>query len=165
MQIEIIKKIVKKKTKVNLDDPEVNRKRIRKNVTARKLYFKLCKDFTNLSLDQIGKTIRPSKHHATVLHNTRAAADHIDAEIETRLLYEDMLALIEYIHNKQEEGELDITEAITRLGDCDETVHKLEKINEELRLEIEDLKDKMSRQNRYLKEQGYQVNRIRTNDL
>jgi len=165
MEIELIKKIVKKKTKINLDDPEVNSKRYRQNVTARKLYFKLCKEYTTLSLNQIGKTIKPNKHHATVLHNARAAKDHIDAEIDTRLLYEDIKALLEYIDKKQEEVDFDITDAIARLGDCDETVHKLEKINEELRLELNDLKDKMSRQNKYLKEQGYVINRIRSNDL
>lgn len=165
MEIELIKKIVKKKTKVNLDDPEVNKKRYRQNVTARKLYFKLCKEYTPLSLNQIGKTITPNKHHATVLHNTRAAKDHIEAEKDTKLLYEDMKALLEYIHNKQEEADFDITDAITRLGDCDETVQRLENINTELTQQLEELKDKMSRQNKYLKEQGYVVNRSRTNDL
>ena len=162
MQVDIIKKIVKKKTKVNLDDPKTNTNRMRRHVTARKLYFKLVKDHTNLSLEQIGRTLKPKKHHATVLHNTRAAADHIDAETETRLLYEDMLALIEYIHKKEEAADFDITEAITRLGDCDETVKRLENINTELRQELEELKDKVNRQQKYLKEQGYKVNMSKT---
>ena len=73
-----------------------------------------------------------------------------------------MLALIEYIHKKEEAADFDITEAITRLGDCDETVKRLENVNTELRQELEELKDKVNRQQKYLKEQGYKVNMSKT---
>tara|TARA_R110000744_G_C19061868_1_gene529037 strand:+ start:138 stop:584 length:447 start_codon:yes stop_codon:yes gene_type:complete len=43
--------------------------RARQVVYGRAIYFKICKDRTNLSLQEIGETL--NLHHATVLHSIR----------------------------------------------------------------------------------------------
>tara|TARA_R110000796_G_scaffold251102_3_gene381722 strand:+ start:2234 stop:2695 length:462 start_codon:yes stop_codon:yes gene_type:complete len=63
MTIETIKHLVETETGIELD----NQQRNRKNVYARAIYFKLCRERTGLSLQRIGKTV--NKHHASVLYS------------------------------------------------------------------------------------------------
>ena len=63
MNTKTIKNLVEERTNVNLLNPT----RKRKAVYARAIYFKLCKQKTDLTLKQIGLTLE--KDHATVLHS------------------------------------------------------------------------------------------------
>lgn len=63
MTTNTIKKLVETETGISLDSKERNRK----NVYARAIYFKICRDRTGLSLQQIGNTV--NKHHASVLYS------------------------------------------------------------------------------------------------
>jgi len=63
MTTDTIKKLVERETGISLDSKERNRK----NVYARAIYFKICRDRTGLSLQQIGNTV--NKHHASVLYS------------------------------------------------------------------------------------------------
>lgn len=65
--IKRIRKIVERETGVNLDTN--NRKR--NVVHARRMYYKIMKLYTNMSLDAIGKTLKTKQNHATVLHQTK----------------------------------------------------------------------------------------------
>lgn len=65
--INRIRKIVEKETGVDLDS--TNRKR--KVVHARRMYYKIMKLHTNMSLDAIGKTLKMNQNHATVLHQVK----------------------------------------------------------------------------------------------
>ncbi len=65
MTTDTIKKLVETETGISLDNKERNRK----NVYARAIYFKICRDRTGLSLQQIGNTV--NKHHASVLYSIK----------------------------------------------------------------------------------------------
>ena len=61
MDINMIKKVVAETTGIDLNDKELNARRISENVEARTMYFSLAREFTTLSLANIGKTIKPQK--------------------------------------------------------------------------------------------------------
>ena len=60
--LEIIKRIVENKFQVNIDMVT----RVRSHVYARYIFYRLCKDFTFCSLNQIAEVV--NKNHATVMH-------------------------------------------------------------------------------------------------
>lgn len=60
-----IRSIVEQEFNLNLN----NKTRKREYVFARAVYYKLCREITNNSYDDIGKTL--DKDHATVLHGVR----------------------------------------------------------------------------------------------
>ena len=66
MNKETIKEIVE-----NYFELSISRNtRKRQYVEARAIYFKLCREFTQLSLEQIGKSV--NRDHASVLHGVRS---------------------------------------------------------------------------------------------
>ena len=65
MTSENIKKLVERELGYNIG----GKTRARQVVYGRAIYFKICKDRTNLSLQEIGETL--NLHHATVLHSIR----------------------------------------------------------------------------------------------
>jgi hypothetical protein len=66
MTKEQIKNIVEKHTKLKITNPT----RKRQYVEARSIYYKLLREYTRLTLSEIGKYVK--KHHATVLHGINA---------------------------------------------------------------------------------------------
>jgi len=80
MKIEQIKYLLEQELGTTL-----NRKsRKRPYVYQRALYFKLCKDYTNLNLAAIGKSL--NKHHATVIHGVKVF-NNFDTWQETKYLH------------------------------------------------------------------------------
>jgi len=65
--IQRIKNIIESETGVNLDANT----RKRSVVHARRMYYKILKLHTNMSLDAIGKTLKLKQDHATVLYQTK----------------------------------------------------------------------------------------------
>lgn len=165
METDLIKRVVAKKTGIDLDDFEQTHTRKRENVTARKLYFKFCRDYTNLSLSAIGKTLTPSKDHATVLHNCRTIEDLINFDKITRSKAESIKSVLEYIRAKEMYGEEDTEEQILRIAKSEQIIDSLQHQNELLIKELEDLHTKIKRQNEYLQEAGYEVNMSVFKDL
>lgn len=69
MELQIIKTIVE-----NYFGYPLNQKsRMRHIVDARRIYYRLCREFTNRSLFIIGKTM--DRDHATALHGVRSCID------------------------------------------------------------------------------------------
>jgi len=66
MNKETIKEIVERYFEINIS----RNTRKRQYVEARAIYFKLCREFTQLSLGQIGKSV--NRDHASVLHGVRS---------------------------------------------------------------------------------------------
>jgi len=66
MNKETIKEIVQSYFEINIS--RTTRKR--QYVEARAIYFKLCREFTQLSLEQIGKSV--NRDHASVLHGVKS---------------------------------------------------------------------------------------------
>ena len=66
MNKETIKEIVESYFEISIS----RNTRKRQYVEARAIYFKLCREFTQLSLEQIGKSV--NRDHASVLHGVRS---------------------------------------------------------------------------------------------
>ena len=165
MDTELIKKVIIKKTGIDLNDPEQVHTRKRENVTARKLYCKFCREYTTKSLSDIGKTFTPPKDHATVLHNVRTIEDIIKFDRTLRDKAESIQTLLEYIRAKELYGEEDIETKVALLAKSDMIIDALQEQNNKLAQQLEDLHNKVERQNRYLEEQGYKVNMSVFKDL
>lgn len=160
MDTELLKRIVSKKTNVDLNNPKLNARRYKHLVVARNLYFKLCKDYfgKSMSLADIGKTITPNKDHSTVLYAYRVAQNHIETEQETADLYDSIVALVDYIKAKYESTP-EKEALMLQLTDCDETIKKQDRIIQRQAQQYVKLQDRIRRQNRYLQEQGYDLDR------
>ena len=66
MNKETIKEIVESYFELSIS----RNTRKRQYVEARAIYFKLCREFTQLSLEQIGKSVK--RDHASVLHGVKS---------------------------------------------------------------------------------------------
>tara|TARA_R110002049_G_scaffold7587_2_gene43494 strand:+ start:832 stop:1287 length:456 start_codon:yes stop_codon:yes gene_type:complete len=66
MNKETIKEIVENYFEISIS----RNTRKRQYVEARAIYFKLCREFTQLSLEQIGKSV--NRDHASVLHGVKS---------------------------------------------------------------------------------------------
>lgn len=71
MEIDKIRKLVELKLEMNLSTPS----RKRELVYGRAIYFKLCKDLTRTSLEQVGKSV--NRDHASVIHGLKLFDDII----------------------------------------------------------------------------------------
>jgi hypothetical protein len=159
MDIKMIKKVVTEATGIDLNDKKLNSRRISENVEARTMYFSLAREYTTLSLADIGKSIKPRKDHATVLYSIRKAKDAIRFDKRFRQKLDNLRSKVEFLRTQVEESEIDFITALNRLERMEERNMQLIGQNADLLKQIEDLNEKIKRQNRYLAENGYQVNR------
>ena len=74
MNKETIKEIVESDFEISIS--RTTRKR--QYVEARAIYFKLCREFTQLSLEQIGKSV--NRDHASVLHGCRSINTWVEVD-------------------------------------------------------------------------------------
>lgn len=155
----MIKKVVTEATGIDLNDKKLNSRRISENVEARTMYFSLAREYTTLSLADIGKSIKPRKDHATVLYSIRKAKDAIRFDKRFRQKLDNLRSKVEFLRTQVEESEIDFITALNRLERMEERNMQLIGQNADLLKQIEDLNEKIKRQNRYLAENGYQVNR------
>lgn len=144
MEIKILKRIVSDSTGVDLNNQDKNSNRIQQNVFARMIYFTLCKEYTKLSLAAIGKTLKPSKDHSTVLYNVRQMDNFLtspqNSNKEIKSQYNNIKSKIEYIKDKIKETDVDFITALQRLSKLEETNRRLMKFNIELLEEIQKIK-------------------------
>jgi hypothetical protein len=155
----MIKKVVTEATGIDLNDKKLNSRRISENVEARTMYFSLAREFTALSLADIGKSINPRKDHATVLYSIRKAKDAIRFDKSFRQKLENLRSRVEFLRVQVEESEIDFITALNRLEKMEEHNMVLIGQNSQLLKQIENLNGKIERQNRYLIENGYKINR------
>ena len=96
MTIDKIKEIVEAETGVDLTNPS----RRSELVYTRALYFNLCREYTMLPFEDIGKSV--GKHHATVIHGIKIFRDWIDQH-ETKYieLYELLDKKVKKAFNKE----------------------------------------------------------------
>jgi len=153
----MIKKVVAETTGIDLNDKELNARRISENVEARTMYFSLAREFTTLSLANIGKTIKPQKDHATVLYSIRKAQDAVRYDKPFRQKLENVRSRVKFLKTQVEESEIDFITALNRLQKMEEHNMMLIGQNADLLKQIETLNDKIKRQNKYLVESGYNI--------
>lgn len=81
--------------------------RARQVVYGRAIYFKICKDRTNLSLQEIGETL--NLHHATVLHSIRNVFPAFEMyNPEYMVIYNRIIKADEYIPAEKQLARLKI---------------------------------------------------------
>lgn len=155
----MIKQVVTDTIGIDLNDETKNSRRISEYVDARRMYFSLAREFTTLSLAEIGKSLKPYKDHATVLYNIRQAADSKRFNKEFRQRLEDLRSRVEYIKSQIKDSEIDFITALNRLEQMETKNDELMQKNHELLNQIKELNGKIKRQNKYLTESGYVVGR------
>jgi hypothetical protein len=155
----MIKKVVTETTGIDLNDKKLNSRRVSENVEARTMYFSLAREYTTLSLADIGKSIKPKKDHATVLYSIRKAKDSIRYDKPFRQKLDNLRSKVEFLRTQVEESEIDFITALNRLEKMEERNMILIGQNTDLLKQIENLNEKIKRQNKYLTENGYNINR------
>ena len=159
MDTKIIKKIINDSLEYDLNDEQKNKRRIREHVDIRRMYFGLCREYTPLSLAEIGKSIKPKKDHATVLYNVRELKDLMFIDKKLRMKYDNLRSRVEFIKSQVNNSEIDFITALNRLEAMEEKNMNLMKQNADLLNQIDELNGKIKRQNKYLIENGYQIKR------
>lgn len=159
MDIKMIKKVVTEATGIDLNDKKLNSLRVSENVEARTMYFSLAREYTTLSLADIGKSIKPRKDHATVLYSIRKAKDAIRFDKRFRQKLDNLRSKVEFLKTQVEESEIDFITALNRLERMEQRNMQLIGQNADLLKQIENLNGKIERQNKYLTENGYKINR------
>jgi len=159
MDTKIIKKIIHDTLEYDLNDEQKNKRRIREHVDIRRMYFGLCREYTPLSLAEIGRSLKPKKDHATVLYNVRELQDLMFMDKKLRMKYDNLRSRVEFIKSEVNESEIDFFTALNRLQVMEEKNLKLMEQNADLLNQIDDLNGKIKRQNKYLTQNGYQINR------
>ncbi len=155
----MIKQVVIDTIGIDLNDESKNSKRLSEYVDARRLYFSLAREFTTMSLSEIGKSLKPYKDHATVLYNIRQAADSKRFNKIFRQKLEDLRSRVEYIKSQIKDSEIDFITALNRLEQMESKNEELIQKNKELLNQIEKINGKIERQNKYLTENGYVIGR------
>tara|TARA_R110000744_G_scaffold95246_1_gene184098 strand:- start:2461 stop:3015 length:555 start_codon:yes stop_codon:yes gene_type:complete len=155
LRIEAIKKVIYDLLKVDLDDPFTNISRKTVYLDARMIYFFLAKEFTSYGLDKLGKTIEPRKDHTSVLHNIKRCRDLKEFDKEFSIKFN-------WVKDKYRAKDADIIEDSLTLEEALIKIKHLEKLNEEIVSNREDLietvinlKDSLRNHKKYLEEQGY----------
>lgn len=97
-----------------------------KYIEARCLYYKLAKDYTNLSLKEIGSLL--NKHHATVIHSI----DHVwHNAIKYNRWVRESYCKFNKIAEKEDVGDQDIYSLQLKLIEAKEEIFRLKSINHE----------------------------------
>lgn len=163
MDTNIIKEIVINATEIDILNPEINTSRKKEYVEARMYYYTLCREYTQLSLDAIAKTIVPKKNHATVIHGIKSFQKDVKNYPNIRNMYNNLRSRVEYVKQKSEEKNFQNT--LSHLFNLEEENKKLIQDNKTLINQLEELKENVKKQNKYLQEQGYKLNKNRTTKI
>lgn len=131
--IKRIRKVVERETGVNLDTN--NRKR--NVVHARRIYYKIMKLYTNMSLDAIGKTLKTKQNHATVLHQTKMFENDFEQDKVFNATFRRIINALEGVVEISEEDKL--KDKNLQLND---EIKELKKQIEELTKEVKYLRPK-----------------------
>lgn len=125
MDTKTIKRIVISETGVDLNNENIVGNRTASYVNARMIYFKLCRDFTKKSLDYIGRSLTPSKNHATVLHGIRSLISDMEYDKNKQSMYNRIRAKVEYVNQKAIEENITYDIAMNRLFYLEDEIAQL----------------------------------------
>jgi len=149
MNKETIKEIVE-----NYFELSISRNtRKRQYVEARAIYFKLCREFTQLSLEQIGKSV--NRDHASVLHGVRSINTWVQVD---KRMSNSMHILRNKIINYQIEKDetVELNESIVlKYIQLKEQVKELEEINKTLSTELNEITEKHNKREKFYLKYGF----------
>mgnify|MGYP003626703200 FL=1 len=149
MNKETIKEIVE-----NYFELSISRNtRKRQYVEARAIYFKLCREFTQLSLEQIGKSV--NRDHASVLHGVRSINTWVQVD---KRMSNSMHILRNKIINYQIEKDetVELNESIVlKYIQLKEQVKELEEINKTLSTDLNEITIKHDKREKFYLKYGF----------
>ena len=149
MNKETIKEIVE-----NYFELSISRNtRKRQYVEARAIYFKLCREFTQLSLEQIGESV--NRDHASVLHGVRSINTWVQVD---KRMSNSMHILRNKIINYQIEKDetVELNESIVlKYIQLKEQVKELEEINKTLSTDLNEITIKHDKREKFYLKYGF----------
>ena len=149
MNKETIKEIVE-----NYFELSISRNtRKRQYVEARAIYFKLCREFTQLSLEQIGESV--NRDHASVLHGVKSINTWVQVD---KRMKNSMHILRNKIINYQIEKDetVELNESIVlKYIQLKEQVKELEVMNKTLSTELNEITEKHDKREKFYLKYGF----------
>lgn len=149
MNKEMIKEIVDNYFELNLK----RNTRKRNYVEARAIFYKLCREFTKLSLEQIGKQV--DRDHASVLHGIRSLNNWIEQDNRIK---NNLRILRNKIRNFEDEKDniIELDESIVlKYVQLKEQVKEQDEIINDLRKALADITDKHARREKFYQKYGF----------
>lgn len=149
MTKEIIKKIVDNYFQLKI---ETNTRK-RPYVEARAIYYKLCREFTNLSLEVIGGDF--NKNHATVLHGLRQLENWMQQDSGIKNNYNLLKNKIFNIE-KEEQDIFEMNESIVlKYAALKEQVVEQQEIIDDLAKQLKEITEKHNKREKFYKRYGF----------
>ena len=149
MNKETIKEIVESYFELSIS----RNTRKRQYVEARAIYFKLCREFTQLSLEQIGKSV--NRDHASVLHGVRSINTWVQVD---KRMSNSMHILRNKIVNYQIETDetVELNESIVlKYIQLKEQVKELEEMNKTLSTDLKEITEKHDKREKFYVKFGF----------
>jgi len=149
MNKEMIKEIVDNYFELNLK----RNTRKRNYVEARAIFYKLCREFTKLSLEQIGQQV--NRDHASVLHGIRSLNNWIEQDNRIK---NNLRILRNKIRNFEDEKDniIKLDESIVlKYVQLKEQVKEQNEIINDLRKALADITDKHARREKFYQKYGF----------
>lgn len=148
MTKEIINEIVDQYFELKINTPT----RKRPYIEARATYYKLCREFTNLTLENIGWDF--GKNHATVLNGIRQLDNWMNHDSRIKNNYKILKSKIFNI--EQEEEVIEINEGLVlRYATLKQQVKNLQEANQELSKQLQEITEKHNRREKFYQKYGF----------
>lgn len=148
MTKEIINEIVDQYFELKINTPT----RKRPYIEARAVYYKLCREFTNLTLENIGWDF--GKNHATVLNGIRQLDNWIKQDSRIKNNYKILKSKIFNI--EQDEEVIEINEGLVlRYATLKQQVKNLQEANQELSKQLQEITEKHNRREKFYQKYGF----------
>ena len=149
MNKEMIKEIVDNYFELNLK----RNTRKRNYVEARAIFYKLCREFTKLSLEQIGQQV--NRDHASVLHGIKSLNNWIEQDNRIK---NNLRILRNKIRNFEDEKNniIELDESIVlKYVQLKEQVKEQDEIINDLRNALKDITEKHKRREKFYQKYGF----------
>lgn len=149
MNKEMIKEIVDNYFEINLK----RNTRKRNYVEARAIFYKLCREFTKMSLEQIGEQV--NRDHSSVLHGIRCLNNWVEQDNRIK---NNLRILRNKIRNFEDEKDniIDLDESIVlKYVQLKEQVKEQEEIINDLRKALNDITEKHNKREKFYQKYGF----------
>ena len=151
MTKEQIKKLVIENTGIDIDNPV----RKRPFVEARAIYYKLLREYTLLSLVEIGDYVK--KNHATVIHGIKNLDSWCKLDINLKNKYLNIRSGLDVLKENIELDNADVEKIVDRYIKLKQKASKLIESNKELLEQVKNITNKYNEREKQLKKNGYIV--------
>ena len=151
MTKEQIKKLVIENTGIDIDNPV----RKRPFVEARAIYYKLLREYTLLSLVEIGDYVK--KNHATVIHGIKNLDSWCKLDVNLKNKYLNIRSGLDVLKENIELDNADVEKIVDRYIKLKQKASKLIESNKELLEQVKNITNKYNEREKQLKKNGYIV--------